>query len=169
MTIQNHSTPCVSYSIQGGELFISEKVLMELAHSILGRGVSIRFRFGSKSMLPFIRDSDILTLFPLGRAKPRLGEILAINSQESDRLIVHRLVGKRGADFLLRGDSRLNPDHLVSRENLLGRVMKVERAGKGVRLGLGPERFILAFFSRKGWLLPMVSFAKSVLKYFRFK
>ena len=55
-------------------------------------------------------------------------------------------------------------DCRIPRENLLGRVTRVERNGKAVWLGLGPERTLIAWLSRRGWLIPVRIWLTSRLK-----
>jgi hypothetical protein len=45
-----------------------------------------------------------------------------------------------------------NADPVASPEDLLGRVTRVERGGRRVRLGLGVERLPIAWLSRVGLL-----------------
>ena len=48
-------------------------------------------------------------------------------------------------------------DASVPREDILGRVTGITRNGKDVRLGVGPERRLIAVVSHAGWLLPVRS------------
>jgi len=69
---------------------------------------------------------------------------------------VHRVVAKKGDAFFIQGDSDHNfTDGLVSTENLVGSVTHLWREGRKVRLGLGPERLLIAFLSRRGWLISL--------------
>ena len=38
----------------------------------------------------------------------------------------------------------------------MGRVTRVERNGKEIFFGLGPERFLIAFLTRRGLLFPLL-------------
>jgi hypothetical protein len=71
------------------------------------------------------------------------------------KLIIHRIIGKRAGSYLAKGDNAPERDGLISRAAILGRVIKVERDGKEPLLGLGLDRFIIAFMTRTG-LLPLV-------------
>jgi hypothetical protein len=48
-------------------------------------------------------------------------------------------------------------DATVSQEDILGRVTRISRNGRDVRLGLGPERRLIAVFSRAVRLFPVLS------------
>jgi len=69
---------------------------------------------------------------------------------------VHRLVGRASGGWVTRGDGAPAPDEPAALQDVLGRVAEVERAGRRVRLGLGPERVCIALLSRFGLLGPLV-------------
>ena len=76
------------------------------------------------------------------------GEVVAIIHPETGRLIVHRIIGKKGEDYLIKGDNTPDADGLIAASNILGRVKKVERNNRNVFLGLGPERLLISFLTR---------------------
>ena len=51
--------------------------------------------------------------------------------------MVHRVVGRQRTGFVVQGDGNGCTPEIVSSENILGRLVKVERDGRHVRLGLG--------------------------------
>jgi hypothetical protein len=75
---------------------------------------------------------------------------------ETGRLIIHRVVGKRGDSMLIRGDNTHDADGLIPKTNILGRVTEVERDEREVFIGLGPERILIAFLTRKRLLFPLL-------------
>lgn len=107
-------------------------------------------------MTPFIRDGDLITIAPLLGQKPRTGDVVAYIENQSRRTKVHRMVGKRGDFFLIKGDGLPELDGPVSLENIVGYVKKVERNGKVVRLGTGLAKPLIAFLSRKHPFLPLI-------------
>jgi hypothetical protein len=70
-------------------------------------------------------------------------------------MAIHRIIGKQTDSLTIKGDNALSSDGPVPTENILGRITKIERDGKLIRLGLGPERVIIALLSRAG-LLPIL-------------
>jgi hypothetical protein len=73
------------------------------------------------------------------------------------RLVIHRVVGKARAGWLVQGDHQSRQGaELVKRGQLNGWVTSIERGGRILRLGLGPERILIAGFSRSGLLLPLI-------------
>ncbi len=138
-----------------GELRLSGQALLELMRAVLARGLPFRFCARGWSMTPFIRDGDVLTVSPLQQS-PGLGEVVAFVRPGIEKLVVHRVVARHGAASLVQGDAESEyADRLVLRGNLLGRVIRVERNGRNVWLGLGPERVVIAWLSRLGQLTPL--------------
>jgi signal peptidase I len=128
----------------------------DLVKDILSQGAECRFQAKGHSMSPFIKDGDVVTISPVLRSSPGIGDVVAFIYEETGKLLIHRVVGKNGESYLTRGDNTLQGDGLIYIANILGYVRKVERKGKRVSLGLGPERFLIAFFTRKGLLLSFV-------------
>jgi hypothetical protein len=128
-------------------LALSGAVLVELVQAVLDKGSLFRFCACGRSMIPFIRDGDTLTIAPLANRPPRLGEVVAYScpTEERAKLAIHRVIGRRRRDFLVRGDGNGCMPEIVSSENILGLLVSVERDGRQVRLGLGPERRLIAW------------------------
>jgi hypothetical protein len=125
--------------------------------AVLARDVDFRFRARGWSMAPFIRDGDVITVSPLRGALPHKGEVVAFEHPATGSLVVHRVVGRSSGSVTIRGDAALSEaDGLIPTENLLGRVTRVERDGRNVRLGLGAERRVVAWLSRARVLSPLV-------------
>lgn len=138
----------------GSELPLSGSALLELMKAILARDVPVRFRAVGSSMEPFIQSGDVITVAPLHKHRPRIGEVVAFIHPENKKLVVHRVVAMKADAFVIQGDSSHHfPDEPVSKENLIGSVTQLWREGRKVRLGLGPERLLIAFLSRRGWLI----------------
>lgn len=88
-------------------------------------------------MHPTIRDGERVTVEPIASQMVRRGDILLYRRHE--RVIAHRVVGVRKASgasvvFTLRGDSLSACDAPVRAEQVLGRVVTVERKGREINL-----------------------------------
>jgi hypothetical protein len=145
---------------------LSAPMMVSLLDGVVARGHTFRFRAGGSSMFPFIRDGDVVSIKPLDPDRvPRLGDVLAFNRNPDEasvaHLVVHRLVGRSAQGYLLRGDHHppSHSDGMISPVALLGIVTGVERRGRTVRLGLGPERALIAFLSRLGLLWLPIRFS----------
>ena len=56
---------------------------------------------------------------------------------------------------MTQGDGVNRDDGRTPTTRILGHVTRIERNGKRVRLGLGPERTLLALLARMGLLSPL--------------
>ena len=142
--------------MKGSDLSLSGRALVELLRAVLHKGAPVRFQAKGFSMSPFIKNKDVVTLSPLQNASPGVGDVIAFVLQRIDKLCVHRVVGKKGDFYVTKGDNSSEADESVPIENILGFVRRVERDGKEVFLGLGPERFLIAFLGRRGLLFPLL-------------
>jgi hypothetical protein len=157
------SSPARS-STEVDEMSFSGAALVEFLRAVLGKGVPFTFRAKGLSMSPFIRDGDVVTVSPLQDAMPRLGDVLAFVGPGGERLVIHRVVGGGCDSYLVRGDATSEVDGLVREGDILGRVTGVERDGQEIRLGLGPERLLIAILTRSGLLSHVVSPACRLLR-----
>jgi hypothetical protein len=139
------------------ELSLRGRALIDLLQATLGRGSSIRLKAKGRSMSPFIQDGDILRLSPADSNSLSVGDVVAFRFSESDRIAIHRVTGKIDGHYLIRGDYCSEPDGLIPGIDILGQVSMVERCGKEISFGLGPERHIIAFLSGRDLLCPILS------------
>lgn len=149
----------------GGKTSFSGPVLSELLRAVLDKGVPFRFRANGFSMSPFIRDGDVVTVSPLFDVTPHLGDVVAVIQPGTGRLVLHRVVGKKSSYYITKGDNIAKEDGLVSTENILGFVTKVERKGERVAVGFGPERILIAILNRRGFLAPLLSATRKLLPF----
>ena len=134
-------------------LSLSGKALIELMQAVHAKGLPFRFNAGGHSMAPFIRDGDVICVSPLASRAPGPGDVVAFIHPETKLPCLHRVLSINGDSFRIQGDNMPEkPDGIIPREAIVGRVTRVERAGRRVRLGLGPERLLLALLSRCGVL-----------------
>jgi phage repressor protein C with HTH and peptisase S24 domain len=134
-------------------LSLSGKALIELMRAVHSKGLPFRFNAGGHSMAPFIRDGDVVTVSPISSRPPDPGDVVAFIHPETKLLCIHRVLSGKKDAFLLQGDNMPGkPDGVIPRESIMGRVTRVERRGMRVRLGLGPERLLIALLNQRGLL-----------------
>jgi ribosomal protein S18 acetylase RimI-like enzyme len=143
------STPFVS---SGGELALSNAAQLELMRGVLEKGLPFHMTARGLSMRPFVRDGDAVTVAPLDTDGPSVGDIVAVVLPATERLAIHRVIARDREGWMVRGDNALQSDGTVRREHILGRVVKVERGGRDVRIGVGRAGNIVAALSRSGAL-----------------
>ncbi|MCL4500967.1 MAG: S24/S26 family peptidase [Deltaproteobacteria bacterium] len=159
--------PSCLYSVPGGVLSLSGPALQEFLRAVLSRGASFRFKARGFSMHPFIQDGDNLTIIPVKGGKLRCGQVAAFCHPETGKLVVHRLLCRRPGGVLVRGDNIPDADGLIRPADVLGLVTRVERQGRAVLLGLGPERRLIAWLSRHNLLKPVIFRAGQLLRPWR--
>jgi len=120
-----------------------------LAADVLRAGGALCLAATGHSMTPAIRSGDRLTVEPQS-TRLGIGAVLACESE--GRLVVHRLVGRDAGRAVVRGDAAPAPDPPLADGAVLGVVVRIERGGRPVRLGLGRERVVIAWLSRRGLL-----------------
>ena len=130
------------------EFLLSSLALTELARATLAKNACFRLKVKGFSMSPFIKNNDVVTISPLRNSSTNFGQAAAFVNPQTDKLIIHRVVGEANGFYLIKGDRVFNPDGLIPKENILGRVAKIERNNKNIYFGLGFERVIVAFLSR---------------------
>jgi len=158
---------------RGSELGISGPALVDLMRAVLEKGRWFRFCAKGGSMSPFIRDGDVITVAPLqpvrsavtsglspglgpGARSCGIGQVVAFINPVNRRLVVHRTIGRRQSRFLIQGDNLSEAcADVVGPEDILGRVVRIERGRRRVWLGLGLERYAIAILSRVRLLLPI--------------
>jgi hypothetical protein len=142
---------------KGQDLSISGGILLDLMQSVLAKEADFKFRARGLSMTPFIKDGDIITISPLSKENPSTGRVVAFTRPDNGQLVVHRVIGKQGSEFLIQGDNITGrQDELIPLVNILGCVTKIERGGHRIFLGMGPERFLIAAMSRNGFLSKVI-------------
>jgi hypothetical protein len=152
------------YCRPGGVLTLSGAGLLEFIKAFLAKRAQFRFRALGFSMYPFIQDGDVITLLPLDGQAPKAGMVVAFCHPQSQKLVVHRLLATLADGCLIRGDSALAVDGVIPLTNILGIVRQVEREGKEVRLGLGPERRLIAWLSQHNLLQSLIHLCLQLLR-----
>jgi signal peptidase len=112
------------------EVSLKQYEFRELSSDILGQGGSFSFKAHGSSMYPFIRDGDVLTVKQKEYSALKIGDIAFCRSSDK-RLIVHRVVDKKIRNnklmFLMRGDSVFNNDGWIYSDQVLGKVVSIQR------------------------------------------
>ena len=133
-----------------------------LVGGLLAQGISVRIQVTGTSMSPCIRSGDVVTITPPTTDEVRLGDVIAF-SPHPGQLLIHRVVARTADGPLTRGDATPGCDEPAGR-SMLGVVRRVQRAGRPVRLGLGPERLAIALAQRCGLLRPLRALSGRLLR-----
>jgi len=129
-----------------------------LTQDVLARGGIMRFTARGSSMRPFIHSDDVLIVHPIEEGQsPQIGDVLLCRLSYG-RMVAHRLLRFRPGALLLLGDACASPDGWVKSEDVLGRVVSIERNGQSFL----PNRLLVRI-----WLL-LTPLRKSAIRIHRF-
>jgi signal peptidase len=143
------------------------ELLLRLSKDMLEKGHSIRFQAKGWSMRPFIRDGDFIVVNPVKNSSIKKGDIVFYSNAEN-KIIVHRIIRKYKKNHrikvLIKADAPFGSPEKVDRQNVLGKVVAIERYGREKRLDRKPYQIIgllfavISPFSR--WIYPIGSLMK---------
>lgn len=107
-----------------------------LVRRLLAAGRSMRMSVAGSSMTPVLEEGDFVEIEPVAAAELRRGDLVAFLDGES--IVTHvlhfhvRLKGRRW--LLLKGVANSRGDWPVDARRALGRVTRVEREGRVIRI-----------------------------------
>jgi len=111
------------------------KICTELLH----QGHQIKFKAPGDSMYPTICDRDLITVEPQKSSGICVGDIILYHHENG--VVAHRVINIQVPQpsvpstqplFLLRGDAAIHDDAPVSSEQILGKVVSIERNGRRI-------------------------------------
>jgi len=109
-------------------LRLDSEGFISLAEEVLSKGDALRFQASGISMLPFIRNGDILEIKPIELQLPVPWDII-LCTIPNGKLVAHRIVAVKQVgghqEFLIQGDGLVEPDGYIEPENMLGKVVGV--------------------------------------------
>ncbi|MEA3432197.1 MAG: signal peptidase I [candidate division WOR-3 bacterium] len=133
---------------------------LELSKEILNRGNRVRIPVIGVSMFPLFKTGDIILFEPLTHSDVSIGNVIVY--KQGERMVAHRLMkiyqNNERITLVTKGDTFPDFDDPIYPEEVLGKVVAVERNGRLIRLNRGLGRlanFVLAKispFSR--WIYP---------------
>ncbi len=109
-------------------LAVNHSDLEFLICDVLAQGGCFRFKAYGRSMWPFIRSGDALVIRKAKDRKIRHGDILLYRKHEG-RLVAHRVTGIEDHELRIRGDRLRASLERVGKEQVLGRIVAIERDG----------------------------------------
>jgi signal peptidase I len=116
---------------------IPQQLFIELSTELLRQGQRVRFKAPGRSMNPTIKEGETIIIQPAAPSAVRKGDIILYSFENG--FIAHRVVRilKRKGDascFIMRGDASDSSDCPVSAQQVLGKVISVEREGRSIDL-----------------------------------
>lgn len=105
-----------------------------------------RLRVASGSMRPLIQPGDILVCAPAVLKRLRCGDILIVRRAED--FLAHRLIRRRGEAWYTKGDRLRRLDAPVSEDQILARVVTIERGARRIDLTRWDQQIVQRM---RGW------------------
>lgn len=142
---------------------INSEELANLIRAAIAEGSMMSFNAPGRSMSPFIQSGDKIFVAPVTKERIRIGDVLAFVHPEDGRVLAHRVVQLSEGRFFCKGDNvTAGGDGWISFEDVLGRIVRVQRDGREIHLGLGAERKLIALLSRWKILVPFGNFLRRI-------
>lgn len=120
-------------------MILPGRELMPVIRASLERGQRVRMTVTGSSMLPFLRDGDVVELEPA--PAPRLGDLVLVQTippGAAERYVLHRIVRMdRGGVFRIRGDAQSRWEGPFTPDSVLGRVTTAWHHGRARTLDRG--------------------------------
>jgi len=131
---------------KGSAIRCAQPLFIDVSTELLRRRQCVRFRAPGLSMHPTIKEGQTITVAPISPLDIKRGDILLYILGR--KIIAHRVVSieKKKSDssnqpskfcsrlFLLRGDASTICDEPVEAQQILGKVVFVERDGRSINL-----------------------------------
>lgn len=111
----------------------SNKEYFSYVESLLQNGENVKIPIRGKSMLPFLRETDKVVLFPPYAERFSLGDIL-LAREESGRVILHRLVKINKEKLILAGDGNIIHHETINFNQVIGVARWAIRGDKMIDL-----------------------------------
>ena len=102
---------------------INNSIFFALAEEQLAEGRRVKMSLRGTSMLPTLREEDVLTLEPLS-GEPQVGDVLLF--RHGGGHIVHRFVSREGDAYMMQGDNCYGTERVL-RQDIVARVTAVTR------------------------------------------
>lgn len=155
---RSSSKTLIKRSAPDADRIDNTKMFPSLIFDLLNNGHEVKFRAPGYSMYPTILHEDVITVAPIEASAVKVGDIVLYRDQQS--LIAHRVINilkrsekkSRSAPqgpldrsvsptgaitstsetlrFILRGDARPACDDPINAEQILGKIVSVERNGR---------------------------------------
>ena len=121
----------------------------QICTELLRKGLHVKFRAPGDSMYPTICNGDVVTVMPIDTASITIGDIIlyrhrsGVTAHRVMRILKRSEKNSRSAlqgpqdrslsetlEFVFRGDAAINDDAPVSSEQILGKLVSIERNGR---------------------------------------
>ena len=114
-------------------------------------------RVKGRSMQPFLSDGELLIVSSTDAEDIAVGDIILYS--DKGKYVCHRVFRKRGNSFVTKGDAGLKPDAPIVSEELIGKVVAIQKRRGIIRLDNLRGRLMNRFISRFSLITALLYFA----------
>jgi len=141
---------------------VAPEAIRQLFIDLLREGYIVRSWAVGGSMTPCIKQGDLLVVKPISLEEAGIGAIVAYRKDENHSVLTtHRVVQKgkeRGRRYIItKGDRNLYRDFPLSPQDVLGKVVGIERNGQVISLES-------PFYRIRGYLMARLSLGLWILE-----
>ena len=119
------------------EIYNLRPEICSLFEDILNTGLDLRVRATGKSMVPFLKGEEVITLKKVPASSLHRGDLIFFKDRYGS-LILHRIIRKRksGSKVYLetKGDALIALDEPVLADDVLGKVCGIEKKISGEKI-----------------------------------
>ncbi len=126
-----------------------QQTAVELVREELAQGALLRLRVSGQSMAPLVERGDLVLVQRVTPADLRRGDLLLV--EQGGDFLVHRLVANDTHGVRTKGDKSSYADLPLPPQDVLGRVVAVERDGRRIELGRGWWPLVNRLLGILGW------------------
>ncbi len=134
----------------------TKQYLSETVKSLLMEGHSVELSAYGQSMIPFLRPGQKVKLTPIDISFIVKGDLVAF--QKQDYLVIHRvheiILSGGTINLVTKGDSNLNPDESIDKDNYLAKVSMIYRGNTWRELSSTSIHSRLVLFFGKMYSFP---------------
>jgi signal peptidase I len=145
----------------------TKQYLSETVKSLLMEGHSVELSAYGQSMIPFLRPGQKVKLTPIDISFIVKGDLVAF--QKQDYLVIHRvheiILSGGTINLVTKGDSNLNPDESIDKDNYLAKVSMIYRGNQWRELSSTSIHSRSVFFFGKFYSMPFWLWKHVMAKY----
>lgn len=116
-------------------------------------------------MHPFIQDGDFVTVSPVESSSVRIGDVVFYSTAENNG-IIHRVINKYGKNgnmnLAIKGDASFSSPEKVDIQNVLGKVVAIERNGHRIKTEEGLAKLINFIYFRLSFIIKIAIFLSKI-------
>jgi len=135
--------------ISGQAAIARQRTAVKLAREELAQGSPIRLRVSGSSMAPLIEQGDVVLVRHVNFGDLRRGDLILV--EQGGAFLTHRLVAADAHGVRTKGDNASHADLPVVPQDVLGRVVGVEKSGRTIELDGGRWPMVNRLLGLLGW------------------